>query len=165
MLIQADSSDDADTAPVRGTETKDDDDTDGDVDQTNDDPLSTTPPKDGADTTEDPATGSPDVDPGDTTTDPASGPALQSDTMDIITFDRNGEDVNDILYRDAVLELSRRINTDGSFPISANARELLNCFVEFYLYRVGISAVKEFIKELGLEDYLLTVEPKVKTSK
>lgn len=168
LLVQADTSeedgetteaeadDDDDVDPVKGDETTDTDNTD-DTEQANGDPLSTTPPVDDT-TSTDSSTDSPDVGSDDDSTDPNMTQDIQSDSMDLITFDRNGESVNDALYRDAVLELARRIDTDASFPISINARDLLNSFAEFYLYRVGIADVKDFIKALGLEAFLTHVD-------
>lgn len=177
FLMQVDPSDtgdedddDDDLGPVKGHETTESDSTSQDTaadstttdsgadSQTNETPLSTTPPPDDTDTSEDTSTGAPDVGSTTDTTDPSTAPYISSDSMDLITFDRNGENVNDTLYRDAVLELAKRINTDGSFPISIAARELLTAFVELYLYRVGIKDVKEFIGDLGLDGYLTAVD-------
>lgn len=87
---------------------------------------------------------------------PTAVPRMAKDTIELISFDKTGEGVEEDLYRTAVVVLNNRIKEDDSVEVSADIKDSLNQWVNGYLYRSAISATKDRIKALKLEKYLKT---------
>lgn len=79
------------------------------------------------------------------------------DTIDLISFDKTGEGVDEDLYRMAVVALNDRLKTDNSINVAADIKDALNFWVNGYLYRTAIAATKEQISSLGLQSYLKNI--------
>jgi len=88
--------------------------------------------------------------------EPSVVPRMAKDTIELISFDKTGEGVEEDLYRTAVVVLNDRIKEDDSIEVSADIKDSLNQWVNGYLYRSAISATKDRIKALKLEKYLKT---------
>lgn len=91
---------------------------------------------------------------------PAAAPVMDEDTIDLISFDKTGEGVDEDLYRSAVIALNDRLKSDDSVPVSADVKEALNYWVNGFLYRTAITATKDQIASLGLQQYLKCVSTK-----
>lgn len=79
------------------------------------------------------------------------------DTIDLISFDKSGEGVNEDLYRMAVVALNDRLKSDSSISVAADVKDALNFWVNGYMYRAAISATKEKIVSLKLQSFLKNV--------
>lgn len=143
-LTQAD--DDTDESGFTGQDpvNKDDSDMNTDTDTTEEDPV-----------VEDPQTDNNGYDPGNPTpSSPNTSPTLEKNNIDLISLDKNGEGINEDMYRQAVIALNDRLRRDDDIDIEANTKESLNQWVNSYLYRTAISATKDQISSLGLQQYL-----------
>ena len=88
---------------------------------------------------------------------PNDGPAMTKNNIGIISFDRTGENVDDDLYRSAVVALNDRLRADDKITISADVRDALDYWVNGYLYLAAISSTKEQINTLGLQQFLKNI--------
>lgn len=91
---------------------------------------------------------------------PSTVPVMDKDTIDLISFDKTGEGVEEDLYRSAVVSLNDRIQSDDSVPVSAFVKDSLAYWVNGFLYRTAISATKDQIATLKLDQYLKNVSTK-----
>lgn len=91
---------------------------------------------------------------------PAKGPGLQENTIGPISFDKTGEGIEADLYRDAVVALNDRVQGDDSIGVDAETKDSLNFWVNMFLYKAAITATKDLISSLGLEDYIKSVSMK-----
>lgn len=93
--------------------------------------------------------------------DPAAVPPLSEDTdkdtIELISFNKTGEGIEEDLYRSAVVALNDRIKSDDTVDVTAAVKESLDHWVNGFIYRTAISATKDQIKTLGLQKYLKTV--------
>lgn len=103
--------------------------------------------------------GDPDTDSSgfDPSAPPALTPKLGEDTIDLISFDKTGEGVNESLYRAAVVALNDRFRKDDSLPIPVSVRDQLDYWVNGFLYRTAIKETQDLIKSLHLQKYLKPV--------
>lgn len=88
---------------------------------------------------------------------PAGTPSMEKDSIGLISFDKTGEGIDEDLYRRVVVALNDKIQSDDSVPVTARAKEILNFWVNGYLYRANISATKDRIASLGLEEHLKNI--------
>ena len=88
---------------------------------------------------------------------PTGAPTLETDTIDLISFDKTGEGVNATLYRNAVVALNAKLRADASIPVTAEVRDALDFWVNGLLYRAAISSTIGQIGQLGLQKYLKAV--------
>lgn len=115
-------------------------------------------PEEKSGTTQEPSTADGGFDPSvQHPTTPIGGLVEDEDTIDLISFDKTGEGVNEDLYRRAVIALNDRLSSDDSINVAADVKDALNHWVNGYIYRAAISVTKEKIASLGLQDYLKTV--------
>lgn len=91
---------------------------------------------------------------------PQGTPTLDMDTIDLISFDKTGEGVDEDLYRSAVVALNDRLQNDDSVPVKAEVKDALDYWVNGFLYRTAITATKDQIASLGLQEYLKNVSTK-----
>ena len=91
---------------------------------------------------------------------PMGNPVLDKDTIDLLSFDKSGEGVNENLYRAAVVALNDRLRSDDTLPITSEIKQSLDYWVNGFLYRTAISATKEQIAFLNLQNYLKILVPK-----
>ena len=82
---------------------------------------------------------------------------MTKNNIGIISFDRTGENVDDDLYRSAVVALNDRLRADDKITISADVRDALDYWVNGYLYLAAISSTKEQINTLGLQQFLKNI--------
>lgn len=143
-------SDKKDTAPQKDTDSdpesdegESEDDSDTDLTSTTDQDPATDP------TGFDPSTPPPAA--------PAGTPAMEEDTIGLISFNKTGEGIDEDLYRDAVVALNDRLQGDDTIPVSADVKAALDQWVNCYLYRAAITATKDQITSLGLQKYLKEV--------
>lgn len=116
-----------------------------------------------ADEEEDPSTSDVGYDPATPPPlSPIGTPSLEKDknNIDLISFDKSGEGVNEGLYRAAVIALNDRLQSDDSVPVTADVKDRLDWWVNGYLYRTAISATEDQISSLGLQKYLKSVSTK-----
>jgi hypothetical protein len=85
---------------------------------------------------------------------PIGAPSMDKNTINIISFDKTGEGVNEDLYRTAVIALNDRLQRDDSIEIESETKDALNYWVNGFLYRTAISATKDQISSLGLQQHL-----------
>jgi hypothetical protein len=88
---------------------------------------------------------------------PVSVVDQDKNTIDLISFDKSGEGVNEDLYRSAVVALNDRLRSDDSLSIKAEVREALTYWVNGFLYRTAISATQDQIAYLRLQHHLKNV--------
>lgn len=74
--------------------------------------------------------------------------------IDLVSFDRTGEGINEELYRREVIALNDRLQREDSIPVSADVKVDLAYWVNGWLYRVAISETEKKISSLGLQKYL-----------
>jgi hypothetical protein len=79
---------------------------------------------------------------------------LDENTIDLISFDKSGEGVDEDLYRSAVVALNDRLRSDDTLPVAAEKKALLDFWVNGWIYRTAIAATKNQIAFLGLQKYL-----------
>lgn len=84
-------------------------------------------------------------------------PVMDKDTIDLVSFDKTGEGVNEYLYRQAVVALNDRLRSDDTLPISAETREALDAWVDGWIFRTAISATVDQIAALNLQSYLKNI--------
>lgn len=91
---------------------------------------------------------------------PPAQPAMDKNTIDLLSFDKSGESVNEDLYRAAVVALNARLRSDDTLPVDAEARDKLDQWVNGWLYRTAISATKDLITFLHLQQHLKNIPTK-----
>lgn len=87
----------------------------------------------------------------------AQAQAPLKDNIDGLSFDTAGESRKDYLYRRGVLALATQVENDIDFPVTDEVRNLLQVYVDQYLFLVSIRDVKDYMKKLGLQNYLEAV--------
>jgi hypothetical protein len=85
---------------------------------------------------------------------PAVSPGMTEDTIELISFNKTGEGLEEDLYRSAVVVLNDKLKSDDEIAIDAEVKDALDHWVNGYLYRAAISVTKERIKRFGLQKYL-----------
>lgn len=85
---------------------------------------------------------------------PAVRPGMAEDTIELISFNKTGEGLEEDLYRSAVVVLNDKLKNDDEITIDAEVKDALDHWVNGYLYRAAISVTKERIKRFGLQKYL-----------
>lgn len=175
-----DDSSDADATqsqtPAKGAATQDEDDdssTDGDDsgDTTDDGSAQTPATGDGSgdDNTDLDNQSTNDTSSGDASTDATDAtataapepsttlPSAEKDNIDGLSVDITGENRKDYVYRRGVLALAAQIEDDMDFPVSDEVRNLLQVFADQHLFITAIHDVKDYMKKLGLQNYLEAV--------
>lgn len=90
----------------------------------------------------------------------AEGDQEDENSIDLISFDKTGEGVNEDLYRAAIVALNDKLRNDSSIPVDAEIKASLNYWVNGFLYLAAISATKDQIASLGLQKYLKNISTK-----
>jgi hypothetical protein len=126
-----------------------------------DDPNSSSSQDSTSDGTEDPETASGGYDPSTPPpTMPVNEDAVDKDTIDLISFNKTGEGVNEDLYRQAVVALNTFLQNDDTVPVSSETKDALNYWVNGFLYRTNIQATQDQIKFLNLQTQLKNISTK-----
>jgi hypothetical protein len=81
----------------------------------------------------------------------------KENNIDLISFDKTGEGVNEDLYRAAVVALNDRLQRDDTVRVPADKKDALDYWVNGFLYRTAIEATKEQISSLDLQSFLKNV--------
>jgi hypothetical protein len=79
---------------------------------------------------------------------------ISQNTIGLVAFATADEGADADLYRRAVIALNNRIQSDETFPITADVRIALNHWVNGYLYRTALEATKSQLSTWGLQTYL-----------
>ena len=106
---------------------------------------------------DDPADDTNGFDPGATTpSEPASATGLNENTIGPISFDKTGEGVAEVIYRQMVVALNDRLqcDDDDDLVVDRKTRENLDYWVNGFLFKTAISDTKAYISVLGLQKYL-----------
>jgi hypothetical protein len=95
--------------------------------------------------------------------DPGADPATAAgvdNSMSLISLDREGETVNDLLYRSAVLATCDAIerNPDSGFP--PDKLEVLRDWCNRWLFVASTDATKQLVNKLGLTATLRQIAEK-----
>lgn len=88
--------------------------------------------------------------------EPTGEESTAKDTIELISFDKTGEGVEEDLYRTAVVVLNTQFKNNESIAVPSEVKASLDQWVNGYLYRSAISATKDRIKNLGLQKYFKT---------
>lgn len=85
---------------------------------------------------------------------------VDKDTIDLISFNKTGEGVNEDFYRQAVVILNDRLRNDDTLPVTAETKDALNYWVNGLLYRTTIQATKDYLQTLHLQQHLKILSTK-----
>ncbi len=85
---------------------------------------------------------------------------MDKNTIGLISFDKSGEGVDEDLYRAAVVALNDRLRSDDTLTITAEVKDALDYWVNGFLYRTAITATKDQISVLNLQQYLKNISTK-----
>ncbi len=75
-------------------------------------------------------------------------------TIGIISFDKEGEGINENLLRLAIVSLNERIQNQGDLDISPDNKSILQYWVNGFLYRTSIKTTIMLLKKLEIFKYL-----------